>query len=97
MIKIEIDNAEVKTKSGISAKTGKPYQIREQKGYAFLCDRDGRPNKHPSSLIISLGDEQAPYPVGFYTVSPASFYTDRFDNLAVSLRLVPMAQQIKAA
>lgn len=97
MIKIEIDNPEVRTKSGVSARTGKPYTIREQKGYAYLCDREGKPNKHPSTLVITLGDDQPPYAPGFYTLSPSSFYTDRFDNLALSPVLVPVAQQVKAA
>jgi len=97
MIKIEIDNAEVKTKSGVSARTGKPYSIREQRGYAYLCDREGKANRHPSTLIISLRDDQAPYAAGFYTLSPASFYTDKFDNLSLSPVLVPLAQQVKQA
>ena len=97
MIKIEIDKAEVRTKSGVSARTGKPYSIREQKGYVYLCDGEGRPNKHPSTLIVMLGDDQPPYGPGFYTIAPSSFYTDRFDNLALSPVLVPIPQAGKAA
>lgn len=97
MIKIEIESSEVRVKSGVAAKTGKPYQIPEQKGYAYLLDRDGKPNRHPSPLIIALRDGQQPYPPGVYTLAPSSFYTDRFDNLALSPVLVPVAQQVKQA
>lgn len=97
MIKIEIESAEVKTRSGVAAKTGKPYQMREQKAYAHLTDRDGKPNRYPSAFVILLGDDQPPYAPGVYGVSPASFYTDRFDNLAISVRLVPAAAPVRQA
>lgn len=97
MIKIEIDSAEVKTKSGVSARTGKPYSMREQKGYAYTCDRDGKPNRHPNTLCITLRDDQQPYAPGFYTLSPASFYTNKYDQLEISPVLVPMQAPVKAA
>jgi hypothetical protein len=98
MIKIEIESAEVKTKSGVSARTGKPYSMREQKGYVYTCDRDGKPNRHPNTLVLTLREDQQPYAAGFYTLSPASFYTNKYDQLEVSpvLVAVPVAA-VKAA
>ena len=99
MIKIEIESAEVKTKSGVSARTGKPYSMREQRGYVYCTDKDGKPNRHPNTLCITLRDEQAPYAVGFYTLTAASFYTNKYDQLEISPVLAAIAAPaaVKAA
>jgi hypothetical protein len=99
MIKIEITSAEVRTKNGTSARTGKPYSIREQDGYAHTYDRSGKPNHYPVRLSISLGDEPQPYPPGVYSLLPDSLYTNRFNQLEISPVLKPLqpAQVSKAA
>lgn len=98
MIKIEIQSAEVKTKSGVSARTGKPYTIREQEGYAHTFDRHGKPNAYPVRLSISLNDDQPPYAPGNYSLAPESLYTNRFNQLEISPVLKPIvAAQPKAA
>lgn len=99
MIKIEIESAEVKTKSGIAAKTGKPYSMREQNGWAYLMGRDGKPLRHPVQFCLTLRDDQPPYPPGNYTLSSASLYTNKFDQFEVSPVLVPVAAAaaVKAA
>mgnify|MGYP003377867660 CR=1 FL=1 len=91
MIKIEIETADTKTKSGVSARTGKPYSMREQRGYAYTVDQNGKPNKYPSTLTLTLRDDQAPYQPGFYTLAPASLYTNKFDQLEISPVLMPLA------
>lgn len=97
MIKIEIKSAEIRTKSGVAAKTGKPYSIREQDGWAFTLGRDGKPNAYPVKLSLSLRDEQQPYQPGVYTLCPSSLYTNRFDQLEISPVLVPMVAEAKKA
>lgn len=101
MINIEVKSTEVSTKSGNSARTGKPYSIREQVGvYAFLHDRDGKPNPYPTRITVILRDEQEPYPVGLYTLAPESLYADRFAQLSLGPVLRPVPGQkstIKAA
>ena len=98
MIKIEIRNAEVKTKSGMSARTGKPYSIREQQGHAFTHGRDGNLNPYPVPCSVTLRDDQAPYAPGNYTLSPASISTNKFDQLEISPVLIPFpAAALKAA
>lgn len=87
MIKIEVASAEVFTKSGIAAKSGKPYTIREQEAFAYVTDRNGQPQKYPAKIRINLNDDQAPYAVGNYTISPSSFYVDRFGGLTLGLIL----------
>jgi hypothetical protein len=89
-IKIEVKTTEVSTKSGTSAKTGKPYSIREQEAWAYTTDRDGRPHPYPQRIRITLGDDQPPYPTGLHTLSPASFFVDRFGGLALGPVLQPL-------
>lgn len=99
-IKIEVSSDTVITRSGISARTGKPYSMREQEGYAHTVGRDGQPSKYPQLIKITLGDNQSPYPAGLYTVSPESFYVDRFNALSLGLVLRPLpvvSAQPKAA
>lgn len=38
MFKVSITTTAIQTKSGISSKTGKPYEIREQPAWIFLHD-----------------------------------------------------------
>ena len=97
MIKIEIQSAEVKTKSGTSARTGKPYSIKEQAGYAFTHARDGKLNQYPVRVSITLGDDQPPYQPGLYQLAPESIYTNKFDQLEISPVLKPLAAAVKAA
>lgn len=89
MLKIQIETTVVDTKSGTSAKTGKPYSIREQEAWAFLHSRDGQPNKHPTKIKITLDDDQQPYPLGNYVLDLASLYPDRFGQLCIRTRLLP--------
>jgi hypothetical protein len=99
-IKIEVSSDTVETRSGVSAKTGKPYSMREQEAYAHTVNRDGVISKYPQRIKITLGDKQAPYSPGFYTVGPESFYVDRFASLSLGLvlRALPAAAaQPKAA
>lgn len=91
MIKIEVKSAEVRTKSGTSARTGKPYSIPEQEAYAFTADRDGKPNPYPVKVALTLQDNQPPYSPGFYTLAPQSLYVNRFGQLEISPVLVAVA------
>lgn len=86
-IRIEIESTEVFSKSGTS-KAGKPFSLREQKGYAFMLDEKGQPRRHPQEIRFILEGEQPPYPVGMYTLDLSSLYVGRFGNLEVgNLRL----------
>lgn len=97
MIKIEIQSAEVRVKSGTSARTGKGYQIREQDGYAHTFDRQGKPNPYPVRLAITLGDDQQPYAPGMYTLAPESLYTNRFNQLEIAPVLRPVSPALAKA
>jgi len=90
MIKIEVNSATFDAKNGVSARTGKPYSIREQEAWAFCVGPDGKPQPHPQRIKLALGDDQAPYAPGLYQLSPASLYVDKYNQLAIRARLAPL-------
>lgn len=100
MIRIEIESAEVITKSGVAAATGKPYTIREQDAWAYLVGQNGKPNKHPDAMKIALERDQSPYAVGAYILDPGSLYVASFGKLSIGrvrLNPLPVAAAVRAA
>jgi hypothetical protein len=79
---IEITSTEIKTRSGTSQRTGNNYSMREQVGYLHK----GEP--YPEKIKITLEENQQPYVVGKYQLSPTSFYVDKYDAIAVRPVLV---------
>ena len=93
MLRVIVESAEVREKTGVSTRTQKPYRIREQGAYVFILGEDGKEKKFPSQLKISLEDNQPPYAPGEYRLSLSSLYVGRYDALQVGrLHLVPAAQ-----
>lgn len=90
MIRVEVQSSVVETKAGVSAKTGKSYSIREQEVYIYTQGRDGRPRPHPERAVVSLDDQQAPYPPGNYIIDDSSVYVGRFGMVGMRLRLRPL-------
>lgn len=85
MLKIEVKSVEVQTKEGTS-KRGKPYSMRTQYAWAHLG------KAYPEEVRITLGDDQAPFAPGFYTLSPKCFHLNQWGEVAVDLRqMVPIA------
>jgi hypothetical protein len=100
VIKIEIQSTEIRVKSGSSARTGKPYSIREQDGYALTSDkRTGKLKPYPEHCVITLEEDRPPYPPGNYILSAESIWVNRFNQLEISpvLRPLQSAAQVKAA
>ena len=98
MLKVEIATSVVDVKNGTSAKTGKPYSIREQEGWIFCYDKNGQPYPHPQKIKLTLDDDQQLYTPGNYILCPSSVYVDRFGQVAVRARLRPaVAAAAKAA
>ena len=88
MIRIEIVSTAVEEKSG--NKNGKDWRIREQAGYAFLVDEQGKPHKYPVACVIPLEKDAPAYQPGFYTLDPKSLYVGDFRRLEIGrLRLTP--------
>jgi len=98
MLKITVETLVIDEKRGTSAKTGKPYSIREQEAWCLFHSRDGKVNPHPTRIKITLDDQQAPYALGSYVLDPASLYPDKFGQISVRARLSPvLASAQKAA
>lgn len=103
MLKITVETEIIDAKNGVSAKTGKPYSIREQEAWMFGMGRDGKPQPHPQKIKLTLDDDQkGPYSLGTYTLDPASLYVDRFGQIAIRARLRAVAaaapaQPVRAA
>lgn len=74
---VEIDNLEVKTRSGVSAKSGKAYNLREQSAYLH----NGK--KYPTAFTIMLQDSQPPYPLGRYELDDSSFLVGGYGDLQI--------------
>lgn len=97
MLKVQVETTVFDLKQGTSAKTGKPYSIREQEAWMFGYGRDGKPQPHPQKIKLTLDDDQQPYEVGTYQIDPASLYVDRFGQVAIRVRLRAVAAAAKAA
>lgn len=97
-LRIEVKSPEVTEKNGVSAKTGKPYSIREQTAYASVFDKDGKPAPYPVRISVQLEPNQPPYQPGAYQVDPRCIWVDRFGSLVLGrLKLQPVVQQTRAA
>lgn len=91
MWKAEVESDAVEVKQGVSARTNKPYKLREQTCWVFLFDDKGKANKHPQKVKITLSDDQLePYPVGTYYVHPVSIYLDKWGQLSIRAQLMPV-------
>lgn len=92
MLKVEIKSAEVSERSGISEKTGKPYTIREQTGYAFI---EGE--AYPVKIKLPLDRDQQPFGKGYYQLAGSCFYVSKYGRLELSKTLVLRPIQVQQA
>lgn len=93
---IEIQpNAEVRTQSGTSSRSGKPYSINKQEAWMH----NGR-DPYPTKINITLQTNATPYAPGMYEINLAeSVMVDRYGEPTFGrLTLVPArpVQQAKA-
>lgn len=91
MLNVEVKSAEVIIKSGKSKKTGQEYSIREQEMYVDLGQA------YPVRIVLGLGKEQGPFPVGRYVLDKTCFRVNNFSGLEVDLRKLKASAAAKAA
>ena len=94
MIRIEVQSATVFTRSGVSARTGRSFEIRFQQCVAYTIDRDGVVN--PGSVEINIPPGRDPYQPGVYELIPSSVYVNRFRQLEISPVLRPVIEKAAA-
>ena len=94
MIRIEVQNTTVFTRSGVSGRTGQPFQIHYQQCVAYTVDRDGVIN--PASVQINIPRGREPYQPGIYELVPGSVYVNRFSQLEISPVLRPVIEKAAA-
>jgi hypothetical protein len=87
IIKVEVESAFVDSRGGISQRTNKPYEIHEQKAWAYLG------SKFPKEITLSLDKPGDALGVGHYEVDlmPALDVGD-FGRLTIEarkLRFIP--------
>lgn len=91
MIVFEIDSTQVKEKSGVGEKTGKPYCMRFQQVSITGLIIDGFPARFPRETTIQLEDDAQPYAVGRYTIAPDSFFFGDFGRFTLGrIKLIPL-------
>ncbi|MDR2092848.1 MAG: G5P family DNA-binding protein [Azoarcus sp.] len=97
MLKLEVRTAEVSLKQGTSAKTGKPYSIKEQVAWCFFVDAHGNPEPYPSRVMLTIEDDEQPYQPGIYELSLKSFSLGKFGSIFCRPKLTPIASVAKKA
>lgn len=90
MLKITVSQTTVRELKGVSAKSGKPYHMRFQTGYAWTVDREGNPPPYPEKIELMLGADDFPWAPGSYTLHPSSLYVDQNGRLSCTPRLTPI-------
>ncbi|MDW2981739.1 single-stranded DNA-binding protein [Rhodanobacter sp. KK11] len=89
-ITIQIENENVRVKKGVSGRTGKPYEIREQ---AAIVHGVGR---FPLETSLTLPDTVDGYKAGHYEVT-TPLTVGRFGlDVSRDLGLVPIKQKAAA-
>lgn len=87
-INVEIKSADVRVQEGVARRTGRPYKIAEQCGWAYL----GKP--YPQEVRWLLADGSAPLPVGRYVLREDAVSVDRNGSIVIDFRRM---QPLKAA
>lgn len=91
MIRIEVKTTEVQTRNG-TRQNGTPWSIRSQEAYAYTLDSNGKQRPYPERISLQLDDNQLPFPIGTYELSPASIYVGDFGRLMMGRpQLSPVA------
>lgn len=87
VIHIEILSSEVLVSRGTS-KDGRPFEFHKQEAFVHLGQ------KYPVRSRIRI-EPGKPYQPGIYALAPNSFWVDRYGELRLNPRLVPVRQAEK--
>ena len=84
MIKIEVKSDATREIKFTDKRTGEARSFRVQEARAFLADAFGKFDDS-DKFEIALNQNDAPFAVGFYTLTPSCIYMDRNGRLQVGL------------
>lgn len=79
-LQIEVREAKIETKSGVSRKTGKPYSMHEQPAYVKL------PNGETRRITVTHEEGDPPLLLGNYQPKPSAYWVGDFGALSISTR-----------
>jgi hypothetical protein len=92
MIRIEVKTTEVNSRSGNRKDGSGTWTIRTQDAWAHTADPNGKPRPYPERISLQLEDNQLPFALGIYELSPASIYVGEFGRLMMGRpQLTPVA------
>jgi len=91
MIKIEVKSNAIVNRAGISKRTGKPFDMNEQRAWLHGA------KDYPTEVSFVLGQGQVPFAPGWYVVGPECCQVDRFGNIVLRLQNMKPLASVKAA
>ncbi|HEY0491075.1 MAG TPA: single-stranded DNA-binding protein [Telluria sp.] len=77
---VDVREAKIESKTGVSRKSGKPYRIDEQTAFVTL------PNGETRRITLSHEEGDAPLPVGQYQPKASAYWVGDFGALSISTR-----------
>ena len=84
MIKFQVTNPNYDLRKWNDKTTGLPRSMRIQTLLAYLPDSSGKSDTYDKIEMI-LNDNQNPFEVGIYTLTPECIYLDRNGRLQIGL------------
>ena len=100
-LKIEFKEGGVRTRSGTSKSTGKPWTIHEQEAWLVRKQPNGEPNPYPEKVVFIIDDPEHHHPFGEFELDvEASLYIGDFSALRLGrpvLRKLDHKHSLKAA
>ena len=93
MIRVEVQNDPINTRTVTNKQNGNRVDLREQTIYIH------NGHHYPTRMRITLGRDQAPFAPGIYHLGPRSIVQGQYGEPAIGrdLDLVPVAANAKAA
>lgn len=92
---VDIEDTTIVTKN----KRGKEGTYDQQKAFAHLVDRDGKPNRYPREISVfppKKEGKSVPYAKGQYRLSASSFTVDEYGGLKLGfINLEPVEKAAK--
>lgn len=97
MIKLQVTDPNFTERKWNDKVTGQPRSMRIQTILAYLPDSNGKTDTYDKIEMI-LNEDQNPFPVGIYTLTPQCIYLDRNGRMQLGLsNIQPIQQKLASA